>query len=40
MQSSYPTKTVSLMLLNLKGENLTVDYVNNATGLDLHRFKG
>ena len=28
------------MLLNCERcKNLTVDYVNNATGLDLHRFK-
>ena len=41
VQSSYPMKNwSSLMLLNCERcKNLTVDYVNNATGLDLHRFK-
>ena len=39
-QSSYPMKNwSSLMLFNCsKCKSLTVDFVNTATGLDLHRF--
>ncbi len=40
IQSSYPMKNwSSLMLMNCKKcKKLTIDYVNNASGLDLHRF--
>ena len=40
IQSSYPKKNwSSLMLLNCeKCTKLTIEYVNNASGLDLHRF--
>ena len=40
LQSSYPKKNwSSLMLMNCeKCKALTPDYVNNASGLDLHRF--
>lgn len=40
IQSSYPKKNwSSLMLLNCeKCDKLTKNYVNNASGLDLHRF--
>ena len=40
MQSAYPKKNwSSLMLLNCsRCSRLTVDYVNTATGLELHRF--
>ena len=40
VQSAYPKKNwSSLMLLNCKRcSRLTVDYVNTATGLELHRF--
>ena len=40
IQTSYPKKNwSSMMLLNCsKCKSLTVDYVNSATGLDLHRF--
>ena len=40
VQSAYPKKNwSSLMLLNCsRCTNLTVDYVNTATGLELHRF--
>ena len=39
-QTSYPKKNwSSLMLINCsKCKNLTVEYVNSASGLDLHRF--
>ena len=39
-QTAYPKKNwSSLMLLNCsKCKNLTLDYVNNASGLELHRF--
>ena len=39
-QTSYPKKNwSSLMLMNCKKcKSLTIDYVNNASGLDLHRF--
>ena len=39
-QTSYPKKNwSSLMLINCsKCKNLNVEYVNNASGLDLHRF--
>ena len=41
VQSSYPKKNwSSLMLLNCsRCFKLTVDYVNNASGLELHRFQ-
>lgn len=41
IQSSYPRKNwSSMMLFNCKKcKKLTVDYVNNASGLDLHRFR-
>ena len=41
IQSSYPKKNwSSLMIFNCdKCKALTPDYVNNASGLDLHRFK-
>ena len=40
IQSSYPMKNwSSLMLMNCKKcKKLSIDYVNNASGLDLHRF--
>ena len=40
IQTSYPKKNwSSLMLLNCnKCKKLSIDYVNNASGLDLHRF--
>ena len=40
IQTSYPKKNwSSLMLINCsKCKNLTLDYVNTASGLDLHRF--
>ena len=40
IQSSYPMKNwSSLMLMNCeKCKKLSIDYVNNASGLDLHRF--
>ena len=40
VQSSYPKKNwSSLMLMNCsKCKMLTIDYVNSASGLDLHRF--
>ena len=40
IQTSYPRKNwSSLMLLNCqKCRNLNIEYVNNASGLDLHRF--
>ena len=40
VQSAYPKKNwSSLMLLNCsRCSKLTVDYVNTATGLELHRF--
>ena len=39
-QSSYPKKNwSSLMLINCsKCKNLSIEYVNKASGLDLHRF--
>ncbi len=39
-QTAYPKKNwSSLMLMNCKRcKSLTIDYVNNASGLDLHRF--
>ena len=41
IQTTYPKKNwSSLMLLNCnKCKTLTIDYINNASGLDLHRFK-
>ena len=41
IQSAYPQKNwSSMMLFNCKKcKKLTVDYVNNASGLDLHRFR-
>ena len=40
VQTNYPKKNwSSLMLINCsKCKNLTIDYVNKASGLDLHRF--
>ena len=39
IQSSYPKELSSLMLFNTaKCKALTLDYVNTASGLDLHRF--
>tara|TARA_B100000989_G_scaffold298883_1_gene290724 strand:+ start:12687 stop:13388 length:702 start_codon:yes stop_codon:yes gene_type:complete len=40
IQSNYPKKNwSSLMLFNCKKcQSLTIDYVNSASGLDLHRF--
>ena len=40
IQSSYPKKNwSSLMLMNCKKcKKLSIDYINNASGLDLHRF--
>ena len=40
IQTTYPKKNwSSLMLMNCpKCTNLNLDYVNNASGLDLHRF--
>ena len=40
VQTTYPKKNwSSLMLMNCsKCKSLSLDYVNNATGLDLHRF--
>ena len=40
VQSQYPKKNwSSLMLMDCsKCKKLTLDYVNSATGLDLHRF--
>ena len=40
IQTNYPMKNwSSLMLLNCpKCRNLNVDYINSASGLDLHRF--
>ena len=37
-QTSYQKKLDSLMLMNCANVNLNINYVNTASGLDLHRF--